>query len=258
MSTAVEPAQSVSSSDGAVTSLPGHVLRHARERPKSVALRDKHLGRWRETTWKGYADRIARVAAGLRELGVVPGDRVAIHAENRPEWVVADLAIQALGAISVGLYPTSPEAEVSYLLGHCGAKVLIAEDEEQLDKALAVRGELPALEHLIVIEPRGVREEGVSLYSDLEATDPLDLEQAVAALGPQDTAILVYTSGTTGPAEGRHALPRQPGLRRGGLERCVRHDPERFEPQLPAALSRRRAPGQRDRRGSCRLHRPLR
>jgi long-chain acyl-CoA synthetase len=183
-------------------SLPAHVLRHAAERPDAVALRDKHLGRWRETTWKGYAERIARAAGGLRGLGVGPGDRVAIHAENRVEWVVADLAVQALGAISVGIYPTSPEAEVEYLLGHSGARVVVAEDEEQLDKALAVRARVPGLEHLVVMDPRGVREEGILLWADVEAAEPIDLEQAAAALVPEDTAIIVYTSGTTGPPKG--------------------------------------------------------
>ena len=87
-----------------------------------------------------------------------PGDRVAIHGENRPEWVIADLAIQGIGAVSVGVYPTSPAAEVEYLLGHSEAVVLIAEDEEQLDKALAVRERLPALRQIVLIDPRNVRE----------------------------------------------------------------------------------------------------
>ncbi|UQS27746.1 AMP-binding protein [Amycolatopsis thermalba] len=171
-------------------------------------MREKHRGRWREWTWAEYAERVANVAAGLRELGVEPGDRVAIHAENRPEWVVADLAVQGIGAISMGVYPTSPEAEVEYLLSHSGAKVLIAEDEEQLDKALAVRGRLPELRHLVVMDPRGVR---VEALPDLMTFEQLerprdnalrDYADAVARLDPAATAILVYTSGTTGPPKG--------------------------------------------------------
>ena len=183
-------------------SLPGHLLRHAAERPGAVALRDKHLGRWRETTWKAYAERVARAAGGLRALGVAPGDRVAVHAENRVEWVIADLAVQAIGAITVGIYPTSPAAEVEHVLAQSGAKVLVAEDEEQLDKALAVRGGVPEVERLVVMDPRGVREEGVVLWADVEAGDPIDLEAAVAALEPGAPAIIVYTSGTTGPPKG--------------------------------------------------------
>ncbi len=187
-------------------SLPALLLGHARERPGETALREKHRGRWREWTWAEYALRVARTAHGLRALGVEPGDRVAIHAENRPEWLVADLAIQGLGAISVGIYPTSPAAEVEYLLDHSGSVVLIAEDEEQLDKALAVREKLPALRHIAVIDPRNVRgldDPMVSTFADLEAEGELvDYERCVDALDPEATAVLVYTSGTTGPPKG--------------------------------------------------------
>ena len=137
----------------------------------------------------------------MRALGVKPGDRVAIHAENRPEWLVADLAIQGIGAISVGIYPTSPAAEVEYLLTHSGTKVLIAEDEEQLDKALAVRERLPALRHIVLIDPRNVRELGdVTTWEQLESHEPLaDYGQGI---DESDTAVIVYTSGTTGPPKG--------------------------------------------------------
>ncbi|WP_431903521.1 AMP-dependent synthetase/ligase [Amycolatopsis thermoflava] len=190
------------------TSLAARLLENARTLGGSTAMREKHRGRWREWTWAEYAERVANVAAGLRELGVEPGDRVAIHAENRPEWVVADLAVQGIGAVSMGVYPTSPESEVEYLLGHSGAKVLIAEDEEQLDKALAVRGRLPDLAHLVVMDPRGVRIEALPdlmTFEQLERPHESAFQQyadSVAALDPDATAILVYTSGTTGPPKG--------------------------------------------------------
>ncbi|GAB1514578.1 AMP-dependent synthetase/ligase [Actinophytocola sp. KF-1] len=180
------------------------LLEHARERPDDVAIREKHRGIWREWTWAEYAQRVANVAAGLRDLGVGPGDRVAIHAENRPEWVIADLAVQGLGACAVGVYPTSPAAEVEYVLAHSEASVLIAEDEEQLDKALEVRERLPLLRHVVVMDPRGVRAE-VLTFADIEKDDPDALaayEDSVTALDPAGTAILVYTSGTTGPPKG--------------------------------------------------------
>ena len=186
----------------ATASLPALLLEHARERPDAVALREKHRGRWREFTWSQYALRVARTAHGLRALGVEPGDRVAVHAENRPEWLVADLAIQGLGAITVGIYPTSPPAEVEYLLEHSGSVVLIAEDEEQLDKALAVREQLPDLRHIAVIDPRNVRAD-VMTFEQLEAEGELrDYEVAVGQIDPEATAVLVYTSGTTGPPKG--------------------------------------------------------
>ncbi|PXY31565.1 AMP-dependent synthetase/ligase [Prauserella muralis] len=188
--------------------LPGKLLDNARERPAATAMREKHRGLWRQWTWAEYAGRVAAVAAGLRELGVGPGVRVAIHAENRPEWVVADLAVQGLGGQCVGVYPTSPAAEVEYLLGHCAARVLVAEDEEQLDKALAVRDRLPGLEHIVLIDPRGVRREDVLTFAELERRgaqqgDPLGaFAESVAALDSSAPAIIVYTSGTTGPPKG--------------------------------------------------------
>jgi long-chain acyl-CoA synthetase len=189
--------------------LAGRLLEHARDRADEVAIREKHRGVWREWTWAGYAKRVADVAAGLRSLGVVPGSRVAVHAENRPEWVVADLAAQGLGACTVGVYPTSPAAEVEYLLGHSEAEVLIAEDEEQLDKALAVRERLPLLRHIVVMDPRGLRLAGlpgVLTFAELEERGGADsLEryaESVGSLDPGATAVLVYTSGTTGPPKG--------------------------------------------------------
>jgi long-chain acyl-CoA synthetase len=190
--------------------LVARLLEHAAARPDEVAIREKHRGVWREWTWAEYASRVASVAAGLRTLGVVPGTRVAVHAENRPEWVIADLAAQGLGACTVGVYPTSPAPEVEYLLSHSAAEVLIAEDEEQLDKALAVRDRLPLLRHIVVMDPRGLRVgelDGVLTFESLESRgrgqDSLAAyEESVAALDPSDTAVLVYTSGTTGPPKG--------------------------------------------------------
>jgi len=186
-----------------MTTLPDLLLTHARERPDAPAIREKRRGRWHELSWGGYAERVARAASGLRELGVQRGDRVAIHGENRPEWVIADLAIQGIGAISVGVYPTSPAAEVEYLLAHSESVVLIAEDEEQLDKALAVRERLPALRRIVLIDPRNVSELDdpmVMTWEQLEDHEPL--EDYGQGLDASDTAVIVYTSGTTGPPKG--------------------------------------------------------
>jgi long-chain acyl-CoA synthetase len=189
--------------------LPAMLWRRAADAPRGVALRRKELGRWREWTWSAYAERAARVGLGLVELGVGPGDRVGIHSTNRPEWLVVDQGIQGVGAVTVGLYPTSPAAEVAYVAGHSDCVVLVVEDEEQLDKALAARRELARLRHLVVVDPRGVRhldDPMVMTLAELEAlgaAQPTErFAERVAALRPDAVAVTVYTSGTTGPPKG--------------------------------------------------------
>jgi long-chain acyl-CoA synthetase len=181
--------------------------------PDRVAMRHKHMGIWQEITWASYWDTVQTVGHALLALGIEPGDRVAIHSENRPEWLFTDIATVAVRGATVGLYPTNPLAEVQYLLSHSGARVLVAEDQEQVDKALAVVDQCPDLEHIVYLEPRGIRnryqhpklmswEELLARGTAHRTAYPDALPDRMATAAPDDVATLIYTSGTTGPPKG--------------------------------------------------------
>lgn len=186
---------------------------HAASMPDAVALRDKHLGIWREWTWASYWEHVQLAGHAYLALGVVPGDRVAIHSENRPEWLICDMGALAVRAASVGIYPTNPAAEVGYLLNDSGAKVLVAEDQEQVDKTFAVLDQAPGLVRIVYLEPRGIRhryeselllswEEFLDLGREHRTAHPDALAEVLAGQEPADLATLIYTSGTTGPPKG--------------------------------------------------------
>ncbi|MEV0716841.1 AMP-binding protein [Asanoa sp. NPDC050611] len=196
-----------------VTTIASRIRDRAAETPHGVAMREKHHGIWRQYTWSDYWDHALTVAHGLLALGVQPGDRVAVHADNRPEWLFTDVATVAVRATTVGLYPTNPAAEVGYLLSHSGAKVLVAEDQEQVDKALEVIGECPDLQRVVYLEPRGIRhrydhpallgwDDLLALGREHRAAHAEAVADLMATTTLDDIATLIYTSGTTGPPKG--------------------------------------------------------
>jgi long-chain acyl-CoA synthetase len=181
--------------------------------PDAVALRAKDFGIWREVTWSQYWSQAELVGHALLALGVDAGDRVAIGSENRREWLYADIGAVAVRAITVGLYPTNPAGEVAYLLSHSAARVLIAEDQEQVDKALAVLDALPELERIVYIEPRGIRhrydnpkllswDDFLAMGAEHRERNPDAVARRMREVESDDVMTLIYTSGTTGPPKG--------------------------------------------------------
>ncbi len=183
----------------------------ARRGPK-VFLRQKELGLWREWTWAQTGEAVREIAHGLMSLGFEAGDCASILANTRVEWMLADLAVMSCGGVSNGIYPTDSAEQAHYLCEDSRTTVLFVEDEEQLDKALEVRAQLPRLRKIVVFDMKGLRDFADPGVIDLMAlrelgrvhaqAHPGELEARVAAVQPRDLAILVYTSGTTGKPKG--------------------------------------------------------
>ena len=184
----------------------------AATRGDGPAIREKKFGIWQPTSWQQWLQKSRDIAYGLHAIGFRPGDVASIIANAVPEWVHADMGILCAGGVSSGIYPTDSSAQVEYLVNDSRTAVIFAEDEEQLDKVLSCRARCPTLQRIVVFDM-----EGLNRFSDpmvmsldefmamgrnhLQGRETL-WDEMIASRGAGDLAILVYTSGTTGPPKG--------------------------------------------------------
>ena len=180
---------------------------NAREHGSEIALREKDFGLWRVFTWNDYQTRVHDFALGMVELGLGRGDVIGIIGDNRPDWVAAEIAAHAIGGMSLGLYRDVLDEEAAYLLSYGEAKLVFAEDEEQVDKLLALADRVPNLKHIVYSDPRGMRkyddprlmeaDKLVAMGRDRAARESGLYDRLVDATKGEDVAILCTTSGTT-------------------------------------------------------------
>jgi long-chain acyl-CoA synthetase len=193
--------------------LPGLLVRNAeRFGDRRVALREKEFGIWQSVTWRGYLENVRTLSLGLIALGLKPGEALGIIGDNRPEWVYAELAAQSAGAVPFGIFQDAVAGEVAYVIDHSGAAMIVAEDQEQVDKILELKARLPRLKRIIYADPKGLWDyrdelltplaEVMRLGRELDGREPGCFAENVGRLRETDLAIICYTSGTTGNPKG--------------------------------------------------------
>ena len=202
----------VSSPDRPLDTIPRLVAHHAHRRPDSAAFREKEFGIWQSWSWRQTAAEIDALALGFLDIGVNAGDHIAIIGRNRPYLYWAMVAAQSVGAIPVPLYQDAVAEEMAYVIEHCSARFIVAQDQEQVDKIIDVQEELSGVEQIIFLDPRGMRKYERALlteYSVLQAQGREneaklrpELDKRLAAQSGADTCAMLYTSGTTGRPKG--------------------------------------------------------
>ena len=192
------------------TTLPRLLVRQAEARADKPALREKEWGVWQPVTWRGSLRNTAEFACGLHALGLGKGDIVILIGDNRPEWIWAELAIQGLGGMALGLYQDSPAEEIEYIFALSECRLVVAEDQEQVDKILSFRDRLPHLKYIVYHDAKGLHayEKGVDGLMDFKAVRRLGREkqsgpvdwysERARQVRPEDPCLIATTSGTTG------------------------------------------------------------
>jgi long-chain acyl-CoA synthetase len=218
-----------------MSTFPELLFARAAEHPQAIAMQEKRYGVWQPLTWAQYARRVREFAGGLAGLGIGRGDVVAVLGDNRPEWLITELAVQCLGGAVVGVYPTSVGEEILHVLSLAEVRVVVAEDQEQVDKLIRLKDQLPKLATVVYYDPRGLAgypQPYLERFTDIEAAgaekakaQPAWLDDRVALVGPDDTAIICTTSGTT-------ARPKLAELSHANLIAMAEHLAE-IDPVLP-------------------------
>lgn len=193
--------------------LPQMLRERARTMPDRIAIRQKDFGIWKPYDWASYYRRACHFGLGLRALGLPEGGHVGVISENRIEWVLAQMGAGLVGAVTVGVYPTSPTSEVAYVVGHADIEIMVCEDQEQTDKVLEALDQLPRLRKIVVMETKGLRSFAaearrlIATFDEVEKMgvaigNPALIDEALARQTLDDVGLMIYTSGSTGKPKG--------------------------------------------------------